>query len=91
MSFDNSCCCFFRLSNLFHGLEEKSPLKADVYLSMLRLAKEADLAQVVVTDLEQVSHIKLGYCIGPGNGIYKKKKGGISFFSQLVSEDNIKY
>ena len=42
------------MSNLFHGLEEKSPLKADVYLSMLTLAKETDLAQVVVTDLDQV-------------------------------------
>ena len=48
---------YFRLSNLFHGLEDKSPLKADVYLSMLRLAKDADLANMVVTDLEQVGDL----------------------------------
>ena len=50
-----TCCFCSRLSNLFHGLEEKSPLKADVYLSMLGLAKEADLAQMVITDLDQVN------------------------------------
>lgn len=44
----------FRLSNLFHGLGDKSPQKADVYLSLLKLSKEAELASMVITDLEQV-------------------------------------
>ncbi|XP_060606604.1 eukaryotic translation initiation factor 3 subunit M-like [Ruditapes philippinarum] len=42
------------LSNLFHGLEDKSHLKADVYLSLLRLSRDADLASMVITDLDQV-------------------------------------
>lgn len=42
------------LSNLFHGLEDKSNLKADVYLSLLRLSRDTDLASMVNTDLDQV-------------------------------------
>jgi len=44
----------FRLSNLFHGLGDKSSLKADVYLSLLKLSKDADLGTMVMTDLDQV-------------------------------------
>ncbi|KAH3876926.1 eukaryotic translation initiation factor 3 subunit M-like [Dreissena polymorpha] len=42
------------LSNLFHGLGDKSALKADIYLSLLRLSRDADLASMVITDLDQV-------------------------------------
>ncbi|KAK3593943.1 hypothetical protein CHS0354_011554 [Potamilus streckersoni] len=42
------------LSNLFYGLEETNPLRADVYCSLLRVAKEADLTQMVVSDLDQI-------------------------------------
>ncbi|XP_052801142.1 eukaryotic translation initiation factor 3 subunit M-like [Mya arenaria] len=52
---DKKCSVRLRiLSNLFHGLPEKSSQKADVYLSLLLLSKEADLASMVITDITQV-------------------------------------
>ncbi|KAL4224689.1 Eukaryotic translation initiation factor 3 subunit M [Mactra antiquata] len=55
------------LSNLFYGLEEKSHLKADVYLSLLRLACESDLASMVITDLDQVKKWISEWDIGTKN------------------------
>ncbi|XP_041366455.1 eukaryotic translation initiation factor 3 subunit M-like isoform X2 [Gigantopelta aegis] len=42
------------LSNLFHGLPETSPVRYTVYLAMLRLAGQADMLQMIPTELDQV-------------------------------------
>ncbi|GAB1610911.1 eukaryotic translation initiation factor 3 subunit M [Argonauta hians] len=42
------------LTNVFSGLDEGSYLRYTVYYSMLRLAKQADLLQMVPTDLTKV-------------------------------------
>ncbi|XP_062569050.1 eukaryotic translation initiation factor 3 subunit M-like [Saccostrea cucullata] len=42
------------LSNLFYGLDERSPLRADLYVSMVKLAQQADLTQQLAIDLEQI-------------------------------------
>ncbi|XP_033751687.1 eukaryotic translation initiation factor 3 subunit M-like isoform X2 [Pecten maximus] len=42
------------LSNLFYGIDEKSVLRADVYVAMVKLAHQSDLIQMVDTDLDKV-------------------------------------
>ncbi|KAJ8299307.1 hypothetical protein KUTeg_023367 [Tegillarca granosa] len=42
------------LSNLFYGLDEQSPLRAEIYVAMIKLAHQSDLVQNVVTDLDQI-------------------------------------
>ncbi|WAR01518.1 EIF3M-like protein [Mya arenaria] len=57
---DKKCSVRLRiLSNLFHGLPEKSSQKADVYLSLLLLSKEADLASMVITDITQATKVMI--------------------------------
>ncbi|ELT92903.1 hypothetical protein CAPTEDRAFT_21963 [Capitella teleta] len=42
------------LSNLFHGLEERSVYRYNIYLSMVKLAGSADLLQMMNTKLDDV-------------------------------------
>lgn len=42
------------LSNLFYGLDERSPLRADLYVSMVKLAQQADLVPQLAINIEQV-------------------------------------
>lgn len=42
------------LTNVFNGLDENCPLRYTIYYSMLRLGKQADLLQMVPTDLNKV-------------------------------------
>ncbi|XP_022345764.2 eukaryotic translation initiation factor 3 subunit M-like [Crassostrea virginica] len=42
------------LSNLFYGLEERSPLRADLYVSMVKLAQQAELVPQLAINIEQV-------------------------------------
>lgn len=44
----------FSLSNLFYGLDERSPLRADLYVSMVKLAQQADLVPQLAINIEQV-------------------------------------
>ena len=44
------------LNNLFHGLEENSPLRYVVYTSLIRLAGQCGLLQVVNPKLEEVKN-----------------------------------
>jgi hypothetical protein len=46
---------YYRLCNLFYGLDERSPLRADLYVSMVKLAQQADLIQQLGINLEQVN------------------------------------
>ncbi|KAK3102842.1 hypothetical protein FSP39_014346 [Pinctada imbricata] len=42
------------LSNLFYGLDEKSPLRADLYVSMVKLAQQSDLVPQLQLNLDQI-------------------------------------
>ncbi|KAK6191351.1 hypothetical protein SNE40_003066 [Patella caerulea] len=42
------------LSNLFHGVEASSPLRYVVYLSLVRLAGQADMLSMAPTDLDEI-------------------------------------
>ncbi|XP_069132298.1 eukaryotic translation initiation factor 3 subunit M-like [Argopecten irradians] len=53
------------LSNLFYGLDEKSALRADVYVAMVKLAHQADLILLVDTDLEKVKRWTSMWDISP--------------------------
>lgn len=54
LCFDLCVVLFYRLCNLFYGLDERSPLRADLYVSMVKLAQQADLIQELAINLEQV-------------------------------------
>lgn len=46
--------CLRVLSNLFHGLDERSPLRYTVYYNLIRVAGQTDNIRAVFTDVEKM-------------------------------------
>ena len=53
--FFNFVYVFHRLNNFFTGLDDKSPLKWNIYYSQLKLASKFGLTDKIETQLKQVS------------------------------------
>lgn len=48
------CCLWFRLSNLFHGMDKNTPVRYTVYCSLLKVASSCGAIQYIPTELDQV-------------------------------------
>lgn len=51
-------CLWFRLSNLFHGMDKNTPVRYTVYCSLLKVASSCGAIQYIPTELDQV----INYC-----------------------------
>ncbi|PKU36180.1 hypothetical protein llap_13517 [Limosa lapponica baueri] len=47
-------CLWFRLSNLFHGMDKNTPVRYTVYCSLLKVASSCGAIQYIPTELDQV-------------------------------------
>lgn len=45
---------FQRLSNLFHGMDENTPVRYTVYCSLIKVAATCNAISFIPTDLDQV-------------------------------------